>query len=368
MLLRSSPTIPPQAGASPVGPGPAGRPVDVGRVDAGRVDAGRVEAGLLAQLDRLPGPLAEPCRRIAAAGGKRLRARLALAAAAAVGGGAPPVRLVDAAVAVELLHLATLVHDDLLDEASTRRGVPTVNAREGAGTAVLVGDVLIGAAGRLAAGLGAEAGLLLQETLVELCVGQSLEAAVRYEAATPVETVLAVAEKKTGALLAAACQLGALAAAEQPAVQAVAALGGYGRAFGVCLQVLDDVLDVVSSEVRYGKPTGVDFAAGTVTLPAVRPLAESPELRALLRPGLRAEDRRRALDLLRTGGGVADAVDHALSCARQAGETLGAARLEGDARTRERLAALPLEHLDGQLALVLPEWRHLLASPTACSA
>jgi heptaprenyl diphosphate synthase len=327
---------------------------------------GQVEAALAREIDRLPAPLARPCARVAGAGGKRLRPALVLAAAAAVGVPASP-HVVDAGVAVELLHLATLVHDDLLEGASTRRGAPTINAGEGPAMALLAGDVLIGAATRLATSLSAEAGLLVQQTLVELCAGQALEEEARFRLDLTDQGALDIAEGKTGSLLGAACRLGALLAPAGDGDQA-AVLAGFGRAFGTCLQLLDDLLDLLSSQALFGKPVGVDFAAGTVTLPAVHALAVEPELRHLLRPGLSDVERQRALVLLRCCGGIPAALRCAVEHADRAQVLLEGAGAAADPGVLARLAAMPQHYLTRQLDLVLPEHRHLLGDLTPGTA
>ncbi len=286
---------------------------------------------LAGALDGVPASLRDPCRRVALAGGKRLRAGLVLAvsndssAAAVTAAGESPAATVTAAAAVELLHLATLVHDDLLDDAPVRRGVPTINAKEGAATALLAGDLLIGLSGRLASSVDPHVRALLDEALVDLCAGQALEADHRYDAGVTAETALRTATLKTGTLLGVACEIGGhLGGAAD-----TAALRAYGLDFGTVLQLVDDLLDLLSDEPTYGKPTGADFPAGTVTLPAVHGLAACPDLRSLLRPGLAPADRRRAGDLLRAGPGIAATVDavHAL-IGRAAGRLPGTALAE----------------------------------------
>jgi len=296
-----------------------------------------VERELAAAFDDLPGTLATPCRRLALAGGKRLRARLVLTVAGPVPAAVP------AATAVELLHLATLVHDDLLDGAPTRRGAPTVHAAEGSELAVLAGDVLIGLAGRYAARAGADAAALLGDALVDLCAGQALEAAHRYDPATTATTALRVAELKTGTLIATAGELGAVAG-DRPR----AGLRPYGLAFGLVLQILDDVLDLLSDDDTYGKPTGADFPAGTVTLPAVHTMAAEPRLRDLLRPGLSPAERDHANDLLRRGPGTIAALRLVDDLAEQA------------ARFRPDLGDLPRRYAERQLRLISPRHRDLI--------
>ena len=324
--------------------------------------AGEVDAVVAAALDGVPASLREPCRRVALAGGKRLRAGLVLAAngdsRAAAGAGrswAPSPPAVTAAAAVELLHLATLVHDDLLDDAPVRRGVPTINAQEGTGAALLAGDLLIGLAGRLASAVDGRVRALLDEALVDLCAGQALEADHRWDADVTADTVLRTATLKTGTLLGVACEIGGhLGGAADPA-----GLRGYGLEFGTVLQLVDDLLDLLSDEPTYGKPTGVDFPAGTVTLPAVHGLAASPGLRPLLRPGLDPADRRRAGDLLRAGPGIAATLAEVRHRAGWAAD-----RLPPGAT----LAGLPGRYVTRQMGLVLPQHRHLLPPTGLCGA
>jgi geranylgeranyl pyrophosphate synthase len=323
-------------------------------------DVGRVEAELHRELALLPGTLAAPCRRIMTAGGKRLRPKLVLVAALAAG--APsrlPIHVVQAAAAVELLHIATLIHDDLIDQATTRRGVSTVNAQEGRAAAVIAGDLLLGAAGRLGARISAEAAVLLQQALVDLAAGQALEERQRYSSDVTVQTTLAVAEAKTGTLVGVACQLGALSAGANEEVQST--LLAFGRKFGTMLQLLDDLLDLLSSEAHCGKPVGVDFAAGTVTLPALHSLPTSPELRGLLRRGLNPSERQRALELLRSEGGIQMALCCAVDYANRAEALLSTVDLAGDPDALRALAEWPSRYLAAQLQLILPQYRQLLA-------
>ncbi len=301
-----------------------------------------VDAVLAEVLEGVPVSLREPCRRVALAGGKRLRASLVLATA-----DRSHVAAVTAAAAVELLHLATLVHDDLLDDAPVRRGVATINAKEGPATALLAGDLLIGLAGRLAGRVDGHVRALLDEALVDLCAGQALEADNRWRADVDAATVLRTAVLKTGTLLGVACEIGGHLG--DPA--RTADLRAFGLDFGTVLQLVDDLLDLLSDEPTYGKPTGVDFAAGTVTLPAVHALAACPDLRALLRPGLDPADRRRANDLLRARPAVAATMDAVHVHARRAHDRLGAAAA---------LAGLPSRYVSRQLTLVLPRHRHLV--------
>ena len=247
------------------------------------------------ELAAAPSGLAVACRRIGR-GGKRTRATLTLLCARL--GGAAWETAIPLAAAIELLHLATLIHDDLIDGATVRRGRPTVNALEGPETAVLGGDLCIGTALRLAAAGGGGAAARLAATLVELCGGQALEAQSRFDPHVTVGRALAVAGSKTGSLMAAACGLGAVLS--RPAAQDFDdAVSGYGHAVGIALQLIDDLLDVWADENQVGKPTGTDFANGVVTVPAVYAMAKDPRLGVLLRPGLSESQRDHANGLLR---------------------------------------------------------------------
>lgn len=310
-------------------------------------DLSRFEAAFLTELRTLPDPFVAPCRRVAGAGGKRVRPRLLLMAAAC-GGVRRAARLDRAAVVVELLHLATLVHDDLIEGARTRRGVLAINAWEGVPISVLTGDALLGTASRLAVDLDRRAGALVAQAQIELAAGQALEERLRYRADSDAEAVLGVARAKSGTLTRLACEL---ATAVVPTMDAELADGlvEFGATFGTCLQLVDDVLDLIGSEETLGKPVGVDFPAGVVTLPAVAALARDEELRALLRPGLGVEGRQRALTLLRHGEGIASSVHTAADLARGACERLSALRTRGDAGAIERLAQLPVRYMARQL-------------------
>lgn len=258
------------------------------------------------------GSLAPPVSRILSGTGKRLRPRLTLMVAS-LGRGADPLTsgALDRAAAVELLHCATLIHDDLLDGAAIRRGVPTLNAREGVGCAVVGGDLLIAAAGLLASRASQRAGTIVAGTLAKLCQGEYLQAQLLFDPDADEATLLRLIGLKTGSLLQAACTLGADAAGLDAIAQN--AVGLFGMHFGIALQLVDDLMDVLSSAALARKPVGVDFTTGVVTLPAVFAMAEQPELRSLLRPDIDDVSRRRALCLLRDPVAVHKVLDRALA-------------------------------------------------------
>ena len=285
-----------------------------------------VEKALLSALDALPEPLRTGCHRVVDAGGKRLRPDLVLRCADV--GPAGSAAALGAAVAVELLHSASLVHDDLLDDSETRRGVRAVHRHEGASTAIIAGDAMIALSWRTIAGHGADAVDDLGAALSEMCQGQALEEQLRFDATARPQDVLRVAELKTGALLKAACRIGARVGgctAEQ-----VEVLGRFGSDFGVALQLIDDVLDLVADQAALGKPIGADFRAGTVTMPTVYSLESSygttsSKLSSLLRSDLPDEGLQEARELVLDSGSVGRTVQLARDLAvRAAGAAAGA--------------------------------------------
>jgi heptaprenyl diphosphate synthase len=217
--------------------------------------------------------------------------------------------VVAAAAAVELVQVGSLVHDDVLDRAATRRGRPTINAVEGIDHAVLAGDFILARAAELAASVNRETAALVAETLGDLCEGQALELRDSYDPDRTVESHLRSIHGKTAALFACACGVGALAA-DLPERNA-SALTRYGDAFGMAFQVLDDVLDLIGDADRLGKPTGIDIASGVYTLPVLAALTgpQGDELRPLL-PGEEGDGEvARAVELVRESGGVAVALE-----------------------------------------------------------
>src|SRR6476661_2596645 len=208
-----------------------------------------------------------------AAGGKRLRPLLvAIAADEDDGEG-----LVRAATAVELVHSATLVHDDVLDAAALRRGVPTVVASAGRGAATATGDLLFARAfAELAENGRVDEIRVLSDASCALAEGELRQRADAWDAAVPVDRYLARCELKTARLFEAACRLGALESGGD-----AGALGAFGRRIGLAFQLLDDVLDVSGPASRTGKHRGTDLLDGTVTLPYILARERDPELAAL---------------------------------------------------------------------------------------
>lgn len=208
--------------------------------------------------------LGETAAALLSAGGKRLRPALVLLSAHA--GLFRSERAVPAAAAVELLHLASLVHDDLIDQGELRRGAPTVNARWGGQLAVLMGDFLFGRALAAAAFLPAPPVTAFSTLITRLVTGE-VDQFLSRQTVPGLPDYLERVGLKTASMLSACCQVGA-AAGEVPEEQA-AALVEYGWWLGMAYQVVDDLLDVEGDPLELGKPVGADARTGVATLPAV---------------------------------------------------------------------------------------------------
>lgn len=298
-------------------------------------DLQRVEAALDAAVHADDPLLGSVAAHLLGAGGKRLRPTLTLCAAYAARGAAAPAHedAVTGAAAVELVHLGSLYHDDVIDEAATRRGVPSVNARWSNIVAILAGDFLLAQASRLAASLGAEVAGLLAATIGELCRGQVLELQHAFDAGRSEESYYAAIDGKTAALTATACRIGGMVSDVTPPT--LDALTRFGQHLGMCFQIVDDVLDVTGSEAELGKPAGNDLHEGVYTLPVILAAASSEELRGLLGRALDPADAERARALV----AVPDVLDAAAAVARahatKAQEALaGAEGLDPDVRAR----------------------------------
>jgi heptaprenyl diphosphate synthase len=273
-------------------------------------DLRRVEEALQAAVkveDRFLGDVAS---HLLGAGGKRLRPTLTLCAAYAVAGELErPDQAVTGGASVELVHLGSLYHDDVIDEAETRRGVPSVNARWSNIVAILSGDFLLAQASALAASLGADVAGLLAATIGELCRGQVLELQYLFNPARTEESYFSAIEGKTASLLATAARVGGMVTrAPAPTLDA---LTRFGHHLGMCFQIVDDVLDVTRTEAELGKPVGNDLLEGVYTLPVIYAVRESTELAEMLGRALDPERLERARRLV-----TDDAVDESMAVAR----------------------------------------------------
>lgn len=270
--------------------------------------------------------VAEAAGHLIEAGGKRFRPLLTLLAAQF--GDPHHAQVIDAAVVVELTHLATLYHDDVMDEAPLRRGAESANSRWGNSVAILTGDFLFARASDLLADLGPEAVRIQARTFEQLVTGQIRETVGPRGDEDPVAHYLDVVAEKTGSLIATSGLFGAKFADADPAIQQV--MESFGASIGVAFQLSDDVLDVASESIESGKTPGTDLREGVLTLPVLQAFAidDEParEIRDLIGPDLATVDSAqadarvdRALALLRSHEGMARAraeLNHRAASAR----------------------------------------------------
>jgi heptaprenyl diphosphate synthase len=285
-----------------------------------RAGLDRVEARLRAAATSEFGFVTEAARHLMRAGGKRFRPLLALLAAHVGDPSADGV--VESAVVVELTHLATLYHDDVMDEATARRGAVSANSRWGNTVAILTGDFLFARASDVLADLGPDAVRVQAETFARLVTGQIRETAGPAPGEDPIDHHLLVLAEKTGSLIATSAYFGATFAAV-PAPRAEA-LRRYGEVVGIAFQLSDDLLDITADRSESGKVPGTDLREGIPTLPALFALraaatdADGTRLRELLSAPVPEESIEEALALLRSSPAVDAARDVLRSYADQA--------------------------------------------------
>ncbi|MDB5183039.1 MAG: putative polyprenyl diphosphate synthase [Candidatus Saccharibacteria bacterium] len=204
--------------------------------------------------------------RMLVARGKRLRPSLVIAIAEYCGVKIDE-KVITAAAAVELVHLASLVHDDIIDNGTLRWGVPTINTMEGATAALLAGDYLLAKGCALAASCGAQAGVVMAETIASLCEGQAKEIADQFNIARTVESLNAAIKGKTCSMFVAACTLGGLAAMLDS--EDTNTLSEFAEYFGLAFQYMDDISDFTNSRETTGKSATSDIQTGNYTLPVI---------------------------------------------------------------------------------------------------
>lgn len=272
-------------------------------------DLAVLEDELLAASESPVPLITEVGAHLVRSGGKRLRPALFLLAARANGaanfdrGKAMPL-----AVAIEMIHMASLVHDDVIDRAGTRRGALTANAKWGNRVAILSGDYLFAQAFSLTVGRGYDegVGLRLAELVSGLTVGEIMQDVSLYSADNTLPEYFQRIEKKTANFLALCCEIGGMVSG----LDAGAAKGlySYGHSIGMAFQMTDDLLDITGDAVKLGKPAGNDIRQGVVTLPVIRALKSSDsrdELRSIVTNGSMTDDMlSRALEIVRSSDGV----------------------------------------------------------------
>jgi heptaprenyl diphosphate synthase len=291
-------------------------------------DLARVEGALRDAAASGDPFLTEIATHLISAGGKRVRPGFCMAAAAtALRVEAPAsTEAVTGAVSVELVHLGSLYHDDVMDEAEVRRTVDSVNARWGNLKAILAGDFLLARASELAASLGVEVASLLAATIGRLCEGQVLELKHAFDVDRTEADYLRSIDGKTASLLGTSCRIGGIVS-DLPRDH-TDALTTFGHSYGMAFQIVDDVLDLVATEEKLGKPAGHDLEEGVYTLPVILTLDSDhgADLRALLGGELDLAARDKAIDIVRDGPGIP--------------ASIARARVHAD-RGRDALAVLP---------------------------
>jgi heptaprenyl diphosphate synthase len=287
----------------------------------------RVEDALMAAVASEDELMAQMGGHLITAGGKRARPLFTVASAAALAGDPDAIDaavtddVVLGGVSVELVQVGSLCHDDVIDEALTRRGVDSVNARWGNLKAILAGDFLLAKASEIAAGLGTEVAGLLAATIGRLCEGEVHELRTAYDADRTEASYLAAIEGKTAALFATACRVGGIVG-ELPRTD-IDRLTTFGRHYGMAFQIVDDVLDVVATDEQLGKPSGHDIAEGIYNLPVIRALDDGgDELRSLLGRPIDGAELEAARALVRSSVGVEQSIALAGAYVDQAVDSL----------------------------------------------
>jgi heptaprenyl diphosphate synthase len=276
-----------------------------------------------------------------AAGGKRFRPMLALLSG--YFGDPTDPRLVPASVSLELVHVATLYHDDVIDEAGSRHGVPSTNVRWDNTVAILTGDYLFAKASEISTELGPDVCRILAQTIGVLCDGQIREVDASRRLDQSEANYLEVIRRKTGALIATSCRLGGMMS-DAPA-EDVDVLEAFGESLGIAFQLSDDIMDLTSSQLELGKEPGVDLKEGVYTLPVLHALEHS-------------HDRDELAGILATGAATGELLDRALRIVTD-GPSIEHARAAvrdevGRAVTlAERLPGSPAQHALIQLARYL---------------
>lgn len=267
----------------------------------------------------------EPLEKMISSGGKRLRPAMVLAAARF--GEYEFEKVKPLAVAVELIHTATLVHDDIIDDSPTRRGIPSIQAQLGKDVAVFTGDYIFCKVFELLASLkDFEILQLSSRVLYKICEGEIKQREDLYNTNITIKNYLYRIQRKTALLFALSCQLGATVAKAPKKV--VQNLYRYGIKIGTAFQITDDILDIIGNQHELGKPAGADIREGVITLPAIYALKNESgkkELNRILGTKDCSEDQvERALEIIKESGGVEFSKEIAKSYAEKAKKVVSA--------------------------------------------
>jgi geranylgeranyl pyrophosphate synthase len=264
-----------------------------------RTELCAAEEKLLRLLDSNEALISEICHYLVGSGGKRLRPSFILLAYRACGGGDAQIDdAIDAAIALELIHSATLLHDDIIDGGMLRRGKPSAYARYGLAASLVAGDYLFCRAFELCGRFEERLVHTAARACIQLTEGEVMEGLMRRRASANLADYLAIITRKTASLFSAGGRVAAdLAGAHTTIIDEMEQLG---RAVGLAFQMIDDLLDVLGPEEKIGKPVGSDLRLGVMSLPVVLGLRSNPELQALFNgDGLEGQALERVLSLLR---------------------------------------------------------------------
>jgi geranylgeranyl pyrophosphate synthase len=288
----------------------------------------RLEASVAEDL----GPMADAMEHIVRAGGKRLRPALVLLSSGL--GDADRDHAFNLAMGIEFIHTATLVHDDLIDDAPTRRGITSIHETVGPNPAIIIGDYYFAKGANLLASIGEPSiDLAISSTVMTISTGELLQLTSHRNYDQTLEEYHRKIARKTAALLETCCYCGAIVARLDATL--TEGLRQYGYLLGMAFQIADDVLDYTSTADELGKPVGADLRQGTVTLPLMLALQEpatGPTLRAVLeRTPMRDVDYQEVVDLVRGSGAIERTEEHAHEFAMKA-----RAQLAGFAPSRAR--------------------------------
>jgi geranylgeranyl pyrophosphate synthase len=330
---------PPTAGAAsatPVAPHDFALPV--------KADLLAADQKLSRLLDSNEALISEICHYLVDAGGKRLRPLFILLVYRACRGSDQHLEdAIDAAIALELIHSATLLHDDIIDGGLLRRGKPSAFARFGFAPSLVAGDFLFCRAFELCGRFEERLVRTAAQACIQLTEGEVMEGRMRHNAAATIDDYLAVITRKTASLFAAGGKVAADLAGANP--RTIAAMEALGLAVGLAFQMIDDLLDVLGPEEKIGKPVGSDLRAGIISLPVVLGVQHNTEFARNFRAGTRLEGAAfdHALQLMRDPALIARGRALATLQVKQARELLS--QLEPSVY-RESLAALIDEQIE----------------------
>ena len=275
----------------------------------------RIHTSIAADL----GPMAEAMEHVVKAGGKRLRPALVILSAQL--GDADRDEIFNVAMGIEFIHTATLVHDDLIDSAPTRRGIPTIHHALGPNPAIIIGDYYFAKGANLLSSVGEpKIDNAISQAVMTICMGELMQMISRREYDQTLDEYHSKIERKTATLVGTCCYAGGLVG--HLGGSTVETLRRYGYLLGMAFQIEDDILDYKATSAEVGKPVGADLRQGTVTLPLMLALEDpgaAPQLRAILdKPELDEIDYERVVEAVRGSEAMSNAELHARDFADRA--------------------------------------------------